>query len=44
MVHDEPWSNIEVYVAGFLKLVNDYAGHISKVQRRDVKIPGSLEI
>lgn len=31
VVHDEPWSNIEVTAADFLKLVNNYDGHISKV-------------
>ena len=32
VVFNEPWSNIEISTAGFLKLVHEYVGYISKTQ------------
>lgn len=34
VVHNEPWGNIEVRTAGFLKLVHDYMEYISKTRSR----------
>lgn len=39
IAHDEPWSNVEVSVVGFLKLVNDFANYVTKTQEHIAALP-----
>lgn len=38
-MHGEPWSNAEVSVVGFLKLVHDFASYVTKTQGQLAKLP-----